>query len=356
MRKTLLTIKKKILTLALALAVAVPAVSTSGITANAYYGEDFFGNHTCINLPLNQKVSGNIPKVETSVWYKFTTLPTADTWYDIEVKATSIEEAYCHVYDYDGAKLKSFYNSKELFRFEPSKTYYIQVYNDWIKTGNFTLSVTSLADESDDMSRATPFSGEYNGEIVTNEDIDWLAVNSGSNTALTATFKNISGDSKSMQFYKADGTTVGDVCWSSVGEANSRTVLVNPNTTYYIKINPNSWGIGKYKISMSGRKDEPNKRKKATKIKLKKNKTGILDTNDDEDWFKVKLTRTKNWKFILKNVTSDGITMEVYKGSRRIESKWITNASNGTLKLRLRKGDYTIKLSGYAGQYSVKVK
>ena len=356
MRKTLLTIKKKVLSLALAFAVAIPVVSSTGLTANAYDGEDFFANHSYITLPLNQKVSGSITKEYGSAWYKFDTLPTADAWYTVEVKGTSLSYAYCNVYDYDGAKLERFYNDSKTFRFEASKTYYIQVFDDWNSKGNFTLTVTSNLDESDDMSRATPFSGEYTGEITTSEDIDWLAVNSGANTALTATLKNISGETKYLQFYKADGTTIGDSLYASLGDANSRTVIVNPNTTYYIKVHTSSWGNGKYKVTMSGRKDEPNKRNKASKIKLKKNQAGIIDAEGDEDWFKIKLNRTKNWKFVFKNVSSDGLTFEVYKGSRKVDSQYVSRASNGILKLKLRKGTYTVKVSGYTGNYGVKVK
>ncbi len=188
--------------------------------------------------------------------------------------------------------------------------------------------------------------------------MDWLSFNSGCNTATTVTAKHISGSSMEIQVFNADGTKVDGSFYINGYGKKSQTVLLDSNTTYYVKVCAsvyNSAYYGKYKISVSGRQDEPGKRKDGQKIKCKKTLNGTLDANGDIDWYKIKLNKNRKWKFTFKNVSDSTMTFSVYKGGKLIKKQDVYSCKKDKLKLNLKKGTYYIKVEGAVGDYSIKV-
>ncbi len=355
MKKTM----KKLLTLVLTLCCCASVLCGHSITGKADEGK--FADKTNVKpIALNSPVSGDIQTKNGNCWYTFTSNASKDFWYVMEMKSTGLNSC-CRLYDADGANIETVYAGKnetrsKYVKLEPSSVYYVQahgVYDD--SYGSFVLTMKAENDEGDTLATATPIPNEYAGTIKTENDVDWLSFNSDANTAVTVTVKNIDGSGVTAQVFKADETSVSDSYYAGKAQSNERTVLVNAGTTYYIKVT-GYYDDVRYKISISGRVDEPSKAKKAKSIKLKKNVNGILDTDDDHDWFKVKANKKGNYKFIIKNTDSSSLFLSVYKGNKKIDSIYAGKADSKVLKLKLKKGTYRIEVNGNAGKYAVKVK
>lgn len=354
MKKTM----KKLLTLVLTLCCCASVLCGHSLTGKATQG-DFFEKSNVAQLALNTPTSGVITE-KGNRWYTFTTNASNDFWYVMELKNTGFY-CYSRLYDSDGANIETVYTGRnetksKYVKLNPSSVYFVQVHGEYDDScGNFVLNMKAENDEGDTLATASPIANEYSGTIKTENDVDWLSFNSGANTAVTVTVKNIDGSGVTAQVFKADETSVSDSYYAGKAQSNERTVLVNAGTTYYIKVT-GYYDDVRYKISISGRVDEPSKAKKAKSIKLKKNVNGILDTDDDHDWFKVKANKKGNYKFIIKNIDSTSIFMSVYKGNKRIDYVYAGKADTNVLKLKLKKGTYRIEVSGNAGKYAVKVK
>ena len=354
---------KRIMAVAIALILSIPLISLSGIKASAK--QEFNQRSAVTALPLNTEGKGNIA-VGGQKWYSFTTNGSADYSYTIKFKSVGLSLAHCYIYDSDGARIKdiyvsSDYSSEYADKLSAGSVYYIQIFSDSGngKGGGYTLSVDSAFDESNSQDGATYFDGEYSGNLFSKNDVDYLSFNSGINTSATVTVKNINGKFMHAQVFKADGTKVDKEFIVNNASEYSQTVLLKPNTLYYIKVYAFDAG-GDYKISLTGRIDEANSKKAAKSaktVKPGKNRSGIIDTDKDEDFFKIKLDKTKNWKFIFKNTGSQGYrTFSVYKSNKNLKSITVSHEDTKSLNLKLKKGTYYVKVSGKAGSYAFKVK
>ena len=353
----------RVAAVAIAAGVCLGAFNVGSIETKAK--TEFFEKSGVQSFSLNSKVQGSITTKRDQRWYQFNTLADDNNWYTFDFKAVDFYDVYFAIYDADGANIRteecydSRNNKKYVTKLDANSTYYIQVYGYENYVGGFVFSVNSEADEGSTNETATPIGSDYTGILAHGTDADVLAFNSGSNTACTVTVKNIDGYySIGAQIFKADGTKVDDSFRISRASATSQTVLLKQNTTYYIKVlNDSDNNRSTYKISITGRKDEPNTRKSSQKVKAKKNIKGVLDTGKDEDWFKVKLNKKKNWKFILKNIDSDDtVYMTVYKGNKQLAYTYAGKANNSSMKKVLKKGTYYIKISAGHGNYAFKVK
>jgi hypothetical protein len=243
----------------------------------------------------------------------------------------------------------------------------------WEKEGNDSKSEAT----------AIKVNTTYNGILNHDDDVDWYKVAIPNNGYFNIQFginENVSADDIEYGFkytvYK-DQTVLKE--YYNITSDFTSVKLPYKKGTYYIKVEAHYSGRAPtdcpYTIRVNNSKsavweDEFNNSKKTAKtVSLNKKYNGILNQDEDVDWYK--LTTTKNGNFKLKfsvdsTLTPDDIDygwkITVYKGNTEVYSDVYTTSSTSSL-IAFKKGTYYIKVeANYSGraptdcQYSITLK
>lgn len=311
------------------------------------YGQDTKGGNYKINITYtldpegNEKESstqwkleetyfGNIAAKGDADWFKITT--NEETDYTFTVKNISIPT---HSWSYDNQFRGVLYNDKneiladmrmtadkeesQRITLDANATYYVEIWDRQGTTGeySFDLSVTVIIDEEAvGMAGATeiPYNEDYYDSITNWEGdnktdyLKFTTLNEAAYYTLTAKNINIpthswSGDHQ-VQFiiwneYKEE---LGRMCRAE-GAEDSVTLLLDENTTYYIRINNNENNGGNYKVNLSYVLDpEPNTMEDGNPLRVGERYYGNIAANGDRDFFTITTGEDTEYTLLVKNI------------------------------------------------------
>lgn len=135
------------------------------------------------------------------------------------------------------------------------------------------------------------------------------------------TIMSVSNFWASATIYDAQMNEISDISGfvdSKAGNTSTKTLALNPASTYYIGISDNgNEDSATFNFTVNFRKDAVgNDMNQATKLKLKKAKSSTIDSAEDIDWFKFKTNSKGTYRLVasVKQVqgTNKDITVEVY--------------------------------------------
>ena len=279
---------------------------------------------------LEEKYYGDLAAGGDSDWFKITT--NEETDYTFTLKNTNIPT---HSWASDHQFRGVIYNDKKesltqviltadkegssRITLEPNTEYYIAIWDPDNTTGeyNFDLSVTVIIDE-EAVGMANAVELKYNEEYydsITNWDgdnkVDYLKFTTLNEPAYyTLTAKNInipthswSGDHQ-VQFiiWNEHKEELGRICRAE-GAEDSITLMLDKNTTYYIRINNNENNGGNYKVNLSYVLDpEANSIEQGKTLRIAERYYGNIAASGDKDYFKITTTDKTDYILYLKNI------------------------------------------------------
>ena len=323
------------------------------------------------------KIYENVKVENDSDWYVIKT-ESYPAYYNIWLKNIDLyngvyDSLTCYLYDADGAQLlkKSNASAEEMnmwIKLEPNSTYYMLVKASlWSAAykGSYCFSVTSEADIVDEMGTTAPVvtSGVENVSTFRAEkDVDYFRFKTPKYAvACDVEIKNIDVKRMTMEIFDADGVSVHKLTATTAQNVTSK-IKLKSNKIYYLKMSTS--GLGNYKFKVTAKKESGDKKKQAETIKLKKNNARSIDSNDDVDWFKIKIKKTKKYKVTLKNINFTGgyyrlAKAYIYKGSKCVKEINVATGKSKSSKIKMKKGTYYIKVisdGASMGDYKLQVK
>lgn len=349
---------------------------------------------------LEEKYYGDIAARGDSDWFRITT--SEETDYTFTLKNTNIST---HSWSGDLQFRGVIYNDKKesltqvvltsgkegnsRITLEPNTEYYIAIWDPQGTTGeyNFDLSVTVIIDEEAvGMANAVevPYNEEYYDSIsdwAGDNKVDYLKFTTLDAPAYyTITAKNInipthswSGDHQvQVKLWNEHKEQVNYLTLGNDAES-SMTMLLDTNTTYYIRINNNENvenNGGNYKVLISYVPDpEGNELEKGKTLRIGERYYGNIAAKGDKDFFKITTGKETDLTLLLKNInipthswSSDyQFRVVLYnKYSENLGQILATNGNEGNIKVTLEpettyylgvwdpdntSGDYTLILA-----------
>ncbi len=346
---------------------------------------------------LEETYFGNLAAKGDSDWFKITT--NEETDYTFTLKNINIPT---HSWSYDNQFRGVLYNDKneiladmrmtadkeesQRITLNANSTYYVEIWDRQGTTGeySFDLSVTVIIDEEAvGMAGAVeiPYDKDYNDSITNWEGdnkTDYLKFTTLSEPAYyTISAKNINIPTHSwssdhqVQFiiwneYKEE---LGRMCRAE-GAEDSITLLLDENTTYYIRINNNENNGGNYKIHLSYVLDpEPNTMEEGNPLRVGERYYGNIAANGDKDFFCITTGEDTEYTLLVKNINipthswSGDLQFRAVlynKYSENLGAVLATNGNESSVKLTLEpdttyyigvwdpdgtKGDYNVILA-----------
>ena len=198
-------------------------------------------------------------------WFKFTTSDVY-AFYQVTCKNLSIDGYgfYFELYDYNKERIIEHTNlaknnSKTTnYKLDPGTTYYIKCYASNNLTGNYSFSVTQIADDTYD-EKENAMKVRLNTKITrkldTGIDVDYFRFQTNASTEYKFSFKNIGNESYGMYAYIYSRTNEIKSSIENVsgGNGTAVTVTLKPYTTYYIGVSSENSVKGYYAFSVSDR-------------------------------------------------------------------------------------------------------
>lgn len=279
---------------------------------------------------LEEKYYGNIAARGDNDWFKITT--NEDTDYTFTLKNISIKtHSWSHDLRFRGviyndkheelAKLSMFSGEEFSTRItlDPNTTYYIEIFDPEGTTGDysFDLSKTVIIDE-DAVGMANAVELKYNEEYydsITDWDgdnkVDYLkftTLNEPAYYTLTAKNINIPADSWTgdnqvqVKIWNQHKEEISKLTLREGDEAGT-TVSLDPNTTYYVRINHNQNAGGNYKVKVTYVLDpEANSMEQGKTLRIGERYYGTIATSGDKDYFKITTGEKTDLTLLLKNI------------------------------------------------------
>jgi len=330
---------------------------------------------TATSYVYGTKLYENVKTKEDNDWYVIKT-ESYPAYYNIWAKNIDLykfgspETLYVYVYDADGAQkmLKKLGKGEEIntwIKLEPNSIYYIDMYGRTQNTGSYCFSITPEADVVDEIGATAPIltSGEeIAGTFRAKNDVDCFKFKTPKHAVVCdVTLKNVDASNITAEILDTDGVSVYKLTTAS-GKTETGKIKLKSNRTYYLKMS--TAAAGNYNFTVTTKKESGDKKKQAETIKLKKNNARSIDSNDDVDWFKIKIKKTKKYKVTLKNINFAGgykkiVKAYVYKGSKRVKTIEATVGKSKSSKIKMKKGTYYIKVvsdGASMGNYKLQVK
>ncbi|MBR3987879.1 MAG: dockerin type I repeat-containing protein [Clostridia bacterium] len=287
-------------------------------------------NSSCDEVKLEEKYYGNIAARGDSDWFRITT--NEETDYTFTLKNTNIPT---HSWSPDLRFRGVIYNDKneeiallKMFSGEelntrvtldPNTTYYICIWDPQGTAGeySFDLSVTVIIDEEAvGMANAVelPFNEDYYDSITNWEGdnkTDYLKFTTLNESAYyTLTAKNInipthswSGDNQvQVKVWNEHKEELGKLTLAE-GSESSTTLLLDKNTTYFVRINNNENNGGNYKVNLSYVLDpEANELEQGMTLRIGERYYGNIAAAGDKDFFKITTNEETELTLLLKNI------------------------------------------------------
>lgn len=324
---------------------------------------------------LEEKYYGDIAARGDSDWFRITT--SEETDYTFTLKNTNIST---HSWSGDLQFRGVIYNDKKesltqvvltsgkegnsRITLEPNTEYYIAIWDPQGTTGeyNFDLSVTVIIDEEAvGMANAVevPYNEEYYDSIsdwAGDNKVDYLKFTTLDAPAYyTITAKNInipthswSGDHQvQVKLWNEHKEQVNYLTLGN-GAESSMTMLLDTNTTYYIRINNNENvenNGGNYKVLISYVPDpEGNELEKGKTLRIGERYYGNIAAKGDKDFFRITTGKETDLTLLLKNInipthswSSDHqFRVVLYnKYSENLGQILATNGKEGNIKVTL---------------------
>ncbi len=342
---------------------------------------------------LEEKYFGNIAARGDTDWFKIKTNDETDytfTLKNINIPTHSLRFRGV-IYNDKNEVLTTLkmYSGEELstrIALNPNTEYYIAIWDPQATTGDysFDLSVTVIIDEEAvGMANATELKyGEEHYDSITNWDgdnkFDYLKFTTLKESAYYTIYaKNInipthswSGDNQvQVKILNEHKEEKGRFTLGPESEG-SATLLLEPDTTYYIRINNNENNGGNYKALVTYVLDpEPNEMEAGKLLRIGERYYGTIAASGDKDYFKITTTEKTDYILYLKNInipthswSSDNqFRVVLYnKYSENLGEILATNGNEGNINVTLEpnttyylgiwdpdntKGDYNVILS-----------
>ncbi|MBQ7386210.1 MAG: starch-binding protein [Ruminococcus sp.] len=346
---------------------------------------------------LEEKYYGNIAAYGDKDWFKITT--NEETDYTFTLKNINIST---HSWSDDRQFRGVIYNDKSenlasmhmtagkessvRVDLDPNTEYYIAIWDPQGTTGDysFDLSVTVIIDEEAvGMANATELKyGEEHYDSITNWDgdnkFDYLKFTTLKESAYYTIYaKNInipthswsSDNQVQVKILNEHKEEQGRFTLGPESDG-SATLLLEPDTTYYIRINNNENNGGNYKALVTYVLDpEPNVMENGKLLRIAERYYGSIAASGDKDYFKITTTDKTDYILYLKNInipthswSSDNqFRVVLYnKYSEILGEILATNGNEGNINITLEpnttyylgiwdpdntKGDYNVILS-----------
>ncbi len=346
---------------------------------------------------LEEKYFGDVAARGDSDWFKITTNEETDytfTLKNINIPTHSWSPALRFrgvIYNDKSEELTTLmmYSGEELstrITLDPDTTYYIRIWDPQGTTGeySFDLSKTVIIDEEAvGMANAVeiPYNEDYY-DSITNWDgdnkVDFLKFTTLQKPAYyTLTAKNInipthswSGDNQvQVKIQNEHKEEIARLTLAEGGES-TETLLLDTNTTYYIRINNNENNGGNYKVNLTYTLDpEPNEMEKGKTLRIGERYYGNIAASGDKDFFKITTGKKTDLTLLLKNINipthswsgDHQFRVVLYnKYSEQLGVILATNGTEGNIKVTLEpdttyylgvwdpdntKGDYNVILA-----------
>ena len=214
---------------------------------------------------LGETVTQTLDGANDVEWFKFTTSDVY-AFYQVTCKNLSIDGYgyYFELYDYNMERIIDHLNlyknnSKTTnYKLDPGTTYYIKCYASNKLTGNYSFSVTQIADDTyDEKENAMKVSLNTlnTRKLEVGSDVDFFRFQTNASTEYTFSLKNIGSGSYGMYAYIYSRTNEVKAAIENIsgGNKGSKTVTLKPYTTYYIGVNSKNNVNGFYTFSVSDR-------------------------------------------------------------------------------------------------------
>lgn len=321
------------------------------------------------------KLYENVKVNHDNDWYVIKT-ESYPAYYNIWVKNIDLHYGaadsplHLFLYDADGSEKmrKVLWKGGEInqwIKLEPNSTYYIKMYTRIWDPGSYCFSISPEADVVDEIGATAPVltNGVENaGTFRAKDDVDCFQFTTPKQAVVCdVTLKNVDASNITAEILDTDGVSVYKLTIAS-GKTETGKIKLKSNRTYYLKMS--TAAAGNYNFTVTTKKESGDKKKQAETIKLKKNNARSIDSNDDVDWFKIKIKKTKKYKVTLKNINFAGgykkiVKAYVYKGSKRVKTIEATVGKSKSSKIKMKKGTYYIKVvsdGASMGDYKLRVK
>ncbi|MBQ8572220.1 MAG: dockerin type I repeat-containing protein [Ruminococcus sp.] len=346
---------------------------------------------------LEEKYYGDLAAGGDHDWFKITT--NEETDYTFTLKNTNIPT---HSWSVDQRFRGVIYNDKNeslatLMMFsgeelntrvtlDPNTTYYIAIWDPEGTTGDysFDLSKTVIIDEEAvGMANAVeiPYNEDYYDSITNwagDNKTDYLKFTTLEEPAYyTLTVKNINIPTHpwhvdyqvQVKVWNEHKEELTKITLSEDYEA-STTLMLDPNTTYYVRINNNEDNGGNYKVKLTYVTDpEPNTMEEAKLLRIGERYYSSIAASGDVDFFKITTNEATDYTLLIKNINIEShswasdeifrvvlmnkyseILSEVLATTGKEEYTAITLEPNTTYYLKVvdpwdTKGDYNVLLA-----------
>lgn len=313
---------------------------------------------------LEEKYYGDLAAYGDKDWFKITT--NEETDYTFTLKNTNIST---HSWSDDRQFRGVIYNDKSenlasmhmtagkessvRVDLAPDTTYYICIWDPQGTTGeySFDLSKTVIIDE-EAVGMANAVELKYDEEYydsITNWDgdnkVDYLKFTTLEDSAYyTITAKNInipthswSGDYQvQVKLWNEHKEEIARLTLAE-GDESTETLLLDTNTTYYIRINNNENNGGNYKVNLTYTLDpEANEMEKGKTLRIGERYYGTIAASGDKDFFKITTGEETDLTLLLKNINipthswSSDHQFRVVLYNKYSEELGVILATNGT--------------------------
>lgn len=241
---------------------------------------------------------------------------------------------------------------------------------------NFIFSLTRKFEEANTkkLAQNIVYSKNYSHNLETANDVDYYKIKATSHgDCYKVTMKNLKSDDYhpiTLNVYDSDGAKVGTMTKYNA-QSGSINVRIKPGSIYYIEVLGDNTA-GKYKFSLTKLTDASSSKRYAQTVSLNRRYHFAIDAVEDVDFYKIKLNKTKNYTFYLKNVSvsgepawnyylDDDLQMFVYNSSSKLIATINAGNTHENSKVveKLKKGTYYIHIQSklkQAGDYVFQVK
>ena len=308
---------------------------TLSVTEMTEDSDDFTADsETTGEVDVDDSVTGEIERPNDRDWFEVTL--EADKIYQIDLKGIwtgsgSLFNPYLYgIYDNGSNLIAGTTNdergpvlySQVVFTTGEAGTYYVEAGADGPHTGDYTLSVTEVADDfaaSIRTSGEVDVGGSVTGNIDIRTDHDWFAVDLVADTTYRIDLKGLSTDSGSLfdpylrGIYDGEDNLISGTANNNGGTGrNSRLVFTaTDDATYYIAASAASdsrWVTGDYTLRVKelGADDFAASIRTSGEVDVGGSVTGRIDFKGDRDWFAVTLEAGTTYRIDLEGSATGG--------------------------------------------------
>lgn len=322
---------------------------------------------TARSVSVDTDYVSTLSNTNTSGWYKFTT-KNEPGYYGIWFKNLSINGSFrFYVYDSLDSSLWDSYSiyqnseSHKEIKLEKNKTYYIKIVNYSNYTGNYRFKINYYSDPEGDAAAEAYFLAAnqvYRTTVAANGDNDWYKIetNEAGHYQIKVINESVTPYSIELYIYSSYFEELKHNWYISSGNAGYINLLLEGNTTYYLKVKTSS-SSGNYTIQYEYLTDnEGDTKENAYNLGMGTKYATNLCASDDVDYYKLVPPYTGKYTININN-SSISSWMEYKLCSAYDEvlrSRSVYTGNSDVFEIELTAGSpYYLSIYNNSGNYSV---